>query len=77
MERQIIEHPGTPLFVRPLYDDGTWVPTLIEYGVLTDEQLWRERFKSGPAAPCQRSRRSIRSVVRFGQSACALPELAL
>jgi hypothetical protein len=46
IERQIIEHPGTPLFVRPLYDDGTWVPVLIEYGVLSDAQLWRERFEN-------------------------------
>jgi hypothetical protein len=46
MERQIIERPGTPLFVRPLYDDGTWVPTLIDYGVLTDAQLWRETFEN-------------------------------
>ena len=46
MERQIIEYPGTPLFVRPLYDDGTWVPTLIEYGVLSDAQLWREQFEN-------------------------------
>lgn len=46
MERQIIERSGTPLFVRPLYDDGTWVPTLIDYGVLNDARLWRETFEN-------------------------------
>jgi hypothetical protein len=46
MERQIIENSGTPLFVRPLYDDGSWVPTLIDYGVLIDARLWRERFEN-------------------------------
>jgi hypothetical protein len=46
MERQIIEYPGTPLFVRPLYDDGSWVPTLIDYGVVIDARLWRERFEN-------------------------------
>ena len=46
MERQIIENPGTSLFVRPLYDDGSWVPTLIDYGVLIGDRLWRERFEN-------------------------------
>jgi hypothetical protein len=46
MERQIIDYPGTPLFVRPLYTDGSWVPTLIDYGVLVDARLWRERFEN-------------------------------
>jgi hypothetical protein len=46
MEHQIIEHPGTPLFVRPLYHDGSWVPTLINYGVLTGEKLWKETFEN-------------------------------
>jgi hypothetical protein len=26
MERQIIAYPGTPLFVRPIYDDASWCP---------------------------------------------------
>jgi hypothetical protein len=46
MERQIIDYPGTSLFVRPLYDDESWVPTLIDYGVLVDARLWRERFEN-------------------------------
>jgi hypothetical protein len=46
MERLTIEHPGTPLFVRPLYDDGSWVPELIDYGVMVDASLWRERFEN-------------------------------
>jgi hypothetical protein len=41
MEREIITRPGTPLFVRPLYDDGGWAPTLMDYGVLVDR---RRRF---------------------------------
>jgi len=44
MEREIIAKPGTPLFVRPLYEDGSWVPTLIDYGMLIDRRLWWERF---------------------------------
>lgn len=43
IERQIIEHPGTPLLVRPLYDDGTWVPSPDR---VCDAQLWRERFEN-------------------------------
>jgi len=46
MERQIIAYPGTPLFVRPIYDDTSWVPTLIDYGVLVDARLWTERFQN-------------------------------
>lgn len=46
MEREIVTHPGTPFFVRPVYEDGTWVPTLLDYGVLVDAQLWEERFQN-------------------------------
>lgn len=46
MERETITRPGTPLFVRPLYDDGSWAPTLIDYGVLVDRRLWWERFEN-------------------------------
>ena len=46
MERQTIEHPGTPLFLRPLYDDDSWVPATIDYGVLIDARLWKETFEN-------------------------------
>ena len=45
MEREIIMHPGTPLFVRPLHD-GTWVPMLIDHGVLTGARLRKETFNN-------------------------------
>jgi len=38
--------PGTPLFVRPLYGDAKWVPTLLEYGVFVEGSLWCERFEN-------------------------------
>jgi hypothetical protein len=34
MERYVAEHPGTFFYHRPIYDDETWVPQLLEYGVL-------------------------------------------
>jgi hypothetical protein len=37
-------HPGTPLFVRPLYDDSSWVPTLIDYGVMVDARRHRSKW---------------------------------
>jgi hypothetical protein len=46
MERLAIERPGTSLFVRPLYDDGSWVPALIDYGVMVETGLWEERFEN-------------------------------
>jgi hypothetical protein len=47
MERYAAAHPRTPLFVRPYYDDTTWVPTTIDFGVLRDGGLWWERFRNG------------------------------
>jgi hypothetical protein len=46
MERYAIDHPGTPLFVRPVYDDGTWVPVCIDFGQLVDGRLRWERFSN-------------------------------
>jgi hypothetical protein len=43
MERYVAQHPGTVFYHRPIYDDETWVPTLLEYGVLEDDTLWRVR----------------------------------
>ena len=44
MERYVVDHPGAPLFARPAYDDPTWVPVTIDYGVLIDGRLRYERF---------------------------------
>lgn len=41
MERYVAEHPGTFFYHRPIYDDETWVPHLLEYGVLEDGVHWR------------------------------------
>lgn len=43
IEQQAAGHPGTPLFVRPVYRDDTWVPISLDYGLLVGE-LWLERF---------------------------------
>ncbi len=40
MERYVAEHPGTFFYHRPLYDDQTWIPQLLEYGVLVDDTEW-------------------------------------
>lgn len=40
MERHVAEHPGTFFYHRPLYDDETWIPNLLEYGVLVDDAEW-------------------------------------
>ena len=34
MERHAIEHPGTPLFVRPIYED-----IIIDFGLLVEGRL--------------------------------------
>ncbi|CAN5815744.1 hypothetical protein BH11GEM1_BH11GEM1_29580 [soil metagenome] len=47
MERAAAARPGTFVFARPLYTDGTWHPTSLEYGLLTaDLRLWVERFSN-------------------------------
>lgn len=52
MERFIAEHPGTFFFHRPSYDDDTWIPFALEYGVLLDGTTWWiERFQNKPAGP--------------------------
>ena len=40
MERYVAEHPGTFFFHRPLYDDETWIPQALEYGVLVEGARW-------------------------------------
>ncbi len=44
MERYAARHPGTPLFVRLVYADRTWVPAAIELGLLRDGALQTELF---------------------------------
>jgi len=41
MERHVAEHPATFFYHRPIYDDETWVPHCLEYGVLEDGTHWR------------------------------------
>lgn len=45
MERHTT-HPGTPLFVRPVHGNGTWVPDLVDYGVFIERRLWWEQFEN-------------------------------
>lgn len=41
MERYVADHPGTFFYHRPIYNDDTWVPHWLEYGVLEDGAHWR------------------------------------
>lgn len=40
MERYVAEHPGAFFYHRPIYDDGTWIPSKLEYAVLKDGATW-------------------------------------
>jgi hypothetical protein len=42
MERYVEEHPGTFFYHRPIYDDESWIPQLLQYGVLKDGTDWWE-----------------------------------
>jgi hypothetical protein len=46
MEDYAARHPGTPLFVRPIYRDSTWRPAGLELALLLEERLWSERFSN-------------------------------
>jgi hypothetical protein len=46
MERYAALHPGTPLFVRSTYDTPRWSPAELDYGLLLEHDLWRERFSN-------------------------------
>lgn len=47
MERYVAEHPGTFFYHRPLYDDETWIPESLEYGVIVeDTQWWVDTFRN-------------------------------
>jgi hypothetical protein len=40
MERYVAEHPGTFFYHLPIYDDDTWIPAYLRYGVLCDSNQW-------------------------------------
>lgn len=40
MERFVAEHPGTFFYHRPCYDDETWIPRSLDYGVLIEDTKW-------------------------------------
>ena len=40
MERYVTKHPGIFFYHRPSYDDETWIPQYLEYGVLVDDTKW-------------------------------------
>lgn len=42
MERYVEENPGTFFYHRPIYDDKTWIPQSLRYGVLKDGTHWWE-----------------------------------
>jgi hypothetical protein len=47
MERLAAHHPGTFHFHRARYDDDTWIPSALQYGVLReDETWWIEEFEN-------------------------------
>ena len=47
MERYVEQHPGTFFYHRPIYDDETWIPSELEYGVLIDRiEWWVEVFQN-------------------------------
>jgi hypothetical protein len=44
MERYAASHPGTPLFVRPIYRDDGGRPSVLEFGLLIEDRLRVEQF---------------------------------
>jgi hypothetical protein len=46
MEAYAAQHPGTFMFSRPIYDDATWTPDALDYGLLLlpERRIWAERF---------------------------------
>ena len=45
MERYLAQNPGVFYFVRPLYNDLTWIPDQIDFGIFTKEKgLLLNRF---------------------------------
>ena len=46
MERYAERHPGTPLFVRPIYDANTWTPAALDLAILMKTRLRAEHFSN-------------------------------
>jgi len=46
MERYAGQYPGTPLFVRPIYDSSSWTPAALDLAILTDTGVRAERFSN-------------------------------
>lgn len=40
MERYVAKNIGTFFYHRPIYNDDTWVPSYLEYGVLKEKEYW-------------------------------------
>lgn len=40
MERFVAKNTGTFFYHRAIYDDKTWVPSYLEYGVLKNNEIW-------------------------------------
>ena len=48
MEKYVADNTGTFFYHRAIYNDQTWVPSYLEYGVLRDhETWWIDKFKNG------------------------------
>ena len=47
MEQYAATHPGTFVYHRAIYNDKTWIPDKLEYGLLIDDsQWWVETFSN-------------------------------
>lgn len=46
MEDHAEKHPGTFVFSRLIYNDDSWVPSALEYGIMKDGRLWVEWFEN-------------------------------
>jgi hypothetical protein len=47
MERHVSENDSTFFYHRPIYDDSSWIPSLLEYGVFKeDNSWWVETFRN-------------------------------
>ncbi len=47
MEHYVAEHLGSFFYHRPDYDDDTWIPLCLEYGILLpDTSWWAARFRN-------------------------------
>lgn len=46
MEVYAEQNPGTFVFSRLIYNDDSWVPSALEYGIMKDGRLWVEWFEN-------------------------------